>query len=95
MCSNGSWGEGCNRHCGRCKGSQLCDKRTGECPGACEPGYQNTSLCDTREMLYLNTQIHVYCNKKHRILGTKTERIRNRYFAKVDMCLQLLSIWSL
>ncbi|XP_052280875.1 uncharacterized protein LOC127878390 [Dreissena polymorpha] len=44
-CSKGSWGEGCNHQCGRCQESQQCDTRTGECPGACEPGYHER-LCD-------------------------------------------------
>lgn len=37
-CQDGQYGEDCQFKCGRCKDSEVCDKKDGRC-SACEDGY--------------------------------------------------------
>ncbi|XP_070193804.1 uncharacterized protein [Littorina saxatilis] len=46
-CSDDYWGSGCDRRCGNCSNSEVCDKVTGHC-SSCPPGLQ-PPLCDREE----------------------------------------------
>jgi len=40
-CQDGYWGDGCNTVCGACADNAFCDKKTGECPGACAKDWES------------------------------------------------------
>ncbi|XP_048252749.1 uncharacterized protein LOC124144893 isoform X2 [Haliotis rufescens] len=43
-CLSTHYGEACNETCGKCQGNTPCERLSGECPGGCLSGYDQTDL---------------------------------------------------
>ena len=53
VCSPYYYGSDCNTPCGQCRGDDVCNNATGDCPQGCEPRWVG-SKCNGTSLIYFS-----------------------------------------